>query len=333
MREQQLALVTGAAGFTGFNLARTLLLRGLPVRALVRTLEGNENAQRLWQLGAEVVEGDIRDHSEVAQAVQGCTKVFHIAAMFRKVQASDDAYWEVNQGGTLNVVSACQDHGVGRLIHCSTAGVHGDVSDVGVADEETRFAAHDVYQHSKLAGERIVQDAIAYGLEACIVRPGAIYGPGDLRLLKLFRGIARRRFVKIGPMTNTFHLVYIDDLVDGFIRAGFHPNAKGETFIITGPRYVTTEELVEKISATIGVPLLPGRVPVAPVMGLAKALKWGYGLLGKEPPFHPRSLDFFTASRAFSTKKARNLIGYLPLVDVCEGIRLTAKWYEGRGLL
>jgi dihydroflavonol-4-reductase len=183
-------LVTGATGFTGGALARELRKRGQNVRVFVR---GAARARNLADIGVDVVEGDLVNAADVDRAVAGCERVYHIAAVYRTAGHPDRYYHDVNVGGTANVLEAARRHGVARTVHCSTVGVHGHVSRIP-ADETTPYNPGDIYQETKLAGERLAQAAIADGQPISIVRPAGIYGPGDLRFLKLFRTIYRGTF-------------------------------------------------------------------------------------------------------------------------------------------
>src|SRR3954469_6179070 len=181
-------LVTGAAGFTGGHLARALAARGDAVSALVRR-EGPA-ASALERAGVALVIGDLRDRDAVAAATDGVEVVYHIAAMYRQAGLGDDVYRAVNATAVREVVEAAARAGVRRVVHCSTVGVHGDVEHPP-ADEDAPLKPGDVYQVTKLEGERLAREAGArLGLEVTIARPTGIYGPGDRRLLKLFRGVA-----------------------------------------------------------------------------------------------------------------------------------------------
>src|SRR5262249_7529374 len=154
------------------------------------------------------------------------------------------------------------------------------------------------------------------GLPVVVVRPGAIYGPGETRLLKLFRAIARGRYAIVGSGRPHYHPVYIDDLVDGYLLALEHPAAAGEAFILAGPRSVSQGALPAAIARHTGGRVLPFRVPAAPIQfagDLVEAIAVPFGL---EPPLHRRRVDFWTKNRAFSIEKARRLLGYAPKVDV-----------------
>jgi nucleoside-diphosphate-sugar epimerase len=171
------------------------------------------------------------------------------------------------------------------------------------------------------------------GLPGVVIRPGAIYGPGDLRFLKLFRAIDRRVFLMIGTGENFYHLVYIDDLVNGFIRAGERPEALGEIFIIAGSHPTKVNVLTRLIAESLGRKLLGWRIPIAPTMFGAIVIQKVSRALKIEPPIYPRRLDFFISSRYFDISKARRVLGYEPQVDLRSGIARTAAWYREQGLL
>jgi dihydroflavonol-4-reductase len=325
----RLALVTGASGFTGGHLARTLLARGWAVRALVRSAPA---AEALRAEGMAVVQGDLADARAVDQAVAGCSHVFHIAALYREARHPDQVYRDVNVGGTRHVLEAAARHGVKRVIHCSTAGVHGDVARVP-ADEEAPLNPGDIYQDTKLEGERLAQRAFADGLPGVVFRPVGIYGPGDLRFLKLFRTIQQGRFVMFGRGAVTYHMTYIDDLVGGILLCAEHPQALGEVFLLAGERYTTINELVAAVARAVGVSPPRRRLPLAPLLGAAWACETLCRPLGIEPPLHMRRCDFFHKARGFNIEKARRLLGYQPKVGLEEGFRRTARWYAEHGHL
>jgi nucleoside-diphosphate-sugar epimerase len=328
-RADNLALVTGASGFTGGHLARALLRRGYRVRALVRS---RAKAGALERAGAEIAEGDLTQARDVDKAVKGCSQVYHIAALYRQAKYPDHVYYDVNVGGTRHVLEAASRHGVERVIHCSTGGVHGDIKPVP-ADEDAPFNPGDVYQESKLQGELAAREAFTGGLPGAIVRPAAIYGPSDLRFLKLFRSVRSGLFCMFGRGETTYHLVYIDDLVEGIVLCGEHPDAIGETFILAGPRYTTINELVAGVAAAVGVPPPRVRIPLMPLLAAAWLCETACKPLGLEPPLHRRRCGFFTKARGFSSAKARRLLGYAPAVDLDDGLRATAAQYVAAGYL
>jgi nucleoside-diphosphate-sugar epimerase len=252
--------------------------------------------------------------------------------MFR-TEGPRDVFFEVNQRGTERMLATARAAGVRRFVYCSTIGVHGDVHQAP-ADERSPFNPQDPYQESKLKAEEACQRAMdAGGMEVVILRPCSIYGPGDLRMLKLFRMLARRRFLMVDAGDPNFHPVYIDDLVDAFMAASTVPEAAGETFIVGGPRYLPLKEYVALAAAAVGVPPPRWRVPFSVMNVAAKACESVCASLRVEPPLHRRRLRFFKHNRAFCIDKARNVLGYQPRVDVEEGFRRTVEWYRGSGFI
>ena len=321
-------LVTGATGFTGNHLARGLRARGHAVRALVRRAE---SARDLETAGIELTVGDIRDRAALDRATSGIEIVYHVAAIYRQAGVSRDEYRAVNATAAGDLVTAAARAGVRRVVHCSTVGVHGDVQHPP-ANEEAPLRPGDMYQITKLEGERLARETGAsLGIEVTIVRPSGIYGPGDRRLLKLFRGVARGRFPMLGSGEISYHLTYIDDLVEGFCVCGAHPAASGRTYILAGAEYTTLNRLVALIAEVADVSPPTLRLPVWPfwVAGaVCEALTVPFGL---EPPLYRRRVDFYTKNRAFDISRARQEIGYSPHVGLKEGIGRTLKWYHEQG--
>ena len=152
-----------------------------------------------------------------------------------------------------------------RVVHCSTVGVHGDIT-TPPANEDAPLAPGDLYQETKLEGERVGREAAArVGMELVIARPTGIYGPGDRRLFKVFGKVATRRFVMLGPGTHFYHVTYIDDLCAGFRLCASVPAAAGRTYILGGGEVTTLRELVGRTAEVAGVPAPRWRLPVWPV--------------------------------------------------------------------
>ncbi len=328
------ALVTGVTGFTGGHLARYLVHRGMRVRGLVRPRSvSRPEVTALRDAGIEVATGDLTDAAAVAAACQDIDVVYHIAATYREAGQPDSAYRAINVEGVRNVIAGARSAGVRRVVHCSTGGVHGHVANPP-ANEDAPFNPGDVYQDTKLEGEQVARaEGQAGHPEVVIARPIGIYGPGDLRFLKMFRGISRRRFPVLGSGEAFYHLTYIDDLCEGFRLCGEVPGAAGRTYLLAGPRYTTLNELVALIAAELKVKPFPVHLPVWPFWLAGAACEAICVPLRIEPPLYRRRVDFYTKSRAFDTTRARTELGFAPAVDLPEGIRRTIAWYRAQGLL
>lgn len=321
-------LVTGATGFTGGHLVRALASGGDHVRALVR--DGGRGRD-LAAAGIESVVGDLRDRAALDRAADGVDVVYHIAAIYRQAGVRQEVYRAVNAEAVRTVIEAAARGGARRVVHCSTVGVHGDVEHPP-ADEDAPLEPGDVYQRTKLEGERVARQASKEtGTDVVIARPTGIYGPGDRRLLKLFRGVARRRFVILGDGRIFYHLTYIDDLVEGFRLCATAPAAAGRTYILAGGEVTTLNELTAIIAAEAHVPPPRLHLPVWPVWIAGAVCEAMCAPFGLEPPLYRRRVDFFTKSRAFDISRARTELGYTPQVGLREGIRRTLAWYRDEG--
>jgi nucleoside-diphosphate-sugar epimerase len=324
------ALVTGATGFTGGHLARALARRGDQVRALARRPDA---ARDLVTAGIEVVHGDLERRDDLANAVRGVDVVYHVAALYRQAGLPDAVYHRVNAESAGWIVEAAAAGGVGRVVHCSTVGVHGDIEHPP-ANEDAPLRPGDTYQLTKLEGERLARAAAERaGVALTVVRPSGIYGPWDRRLLKLFRGVARRRFVILGDGEIFYHLTHIDDLVEGLRLAGMVPAGAGRTYILAGPEVTTLNELVRIVAEQAGVTPPALHLPVWPFWIAGAACEAICAPFGLEPPIYRRRVDFFTKSRAFDISRARTEIGYAPTIGLAQGIRQTLEWYRSAGWL
>ena len=320
-------LVTGATGFTGGHLARALASGGHRVRALVRD---PARAADLAARGVEIALGDLRDPAVLPIALAGIDVVYHIAAIYRQAGVSKDTYRAVNATAVGRIIEAAAAAGARRVVHCSTVGVHGDIEHPP-ANEDAPLKPGDIYQATKLEGERLAREAgKRLASSVTIVRPTGIYGPGDRRLLKLFRGVARGRFPILGRGEIYYHLTYIDDLVEGFRLCGEHPAAANRTYILAGGEVTTLNELVAMIADVAGV---------RPLASICRCGRSGWPARCARPPARrlassrrsTGAASIFSRRAARSTsRRARQEIGYAPRVGLREGIKRTLDWYRER---
>ena len=321
-------LVTGANGFTGSHLARLLREAGHEVRALVRQ---TSDLTLLKGIDVERFEGELTNGARLREAVAGVERIFHIAAVYREARLSDDYYRQVNVDGTRLLGEAALAEGGIPFLYCSTCGVHGEVAPP--ADENSPYNPGDIYQQTKVEAERVMLGLHRdRGLPVVVLRPVGIYGPGDRRFVKLFRGVARRKFPMMGRGDVFYHLTHVEDVARGFIRAAeMGAGVNGEAFILAGARYTTIKELVELIAKKAGVAPPWLRLPAGPLYAAAAVCEVVCRPLGIEPPLHRRRLDFFRKDRAFKIDKAREILRWEPTVELDAGIAATLEWYRAAG--
>ncbi|MGH7557121.1 MAG: NAD-dependent epimerase/dehydratase family protein [Gemmatimonadota bacterium] len=325
-------LITGGTGFIGSRLALRCLEEGHSVRVLGQenTPAEADNRARVEEAGAEVVLASVDDPGSLARVVERAETVFHLAAAQHEMNVPDEHFWNVNVRGTENLLLAAAEAGATRFVHGSTIGVYG-VPD-GPLDEESPTRPDNIYGTTKLAGEERVL-ALGDKIPVAVVRIPEVYGPGDRRLLKLFRSIEGGTFFLIGGGANLHHPIYVDDLVDGLLAAARSPDAVGEVLLLAGREPVTTRQMTEAIARAVGREPRRWHAPLLPFTAAAALLELTLRPLGIQPPLHRRRLDFFRKSHRLSAEKARRRLGFEPRVDFAEGARRTAEWYRSAGLL
>jgi nucleoside-diphosphate-sugar epimerase len=325
-------LITGATGFIGSRLALRASAQGHTVLATGRRINDALRSQ-FAASGIEVRLGDVTDAVYVDALMPGITHVCHLAAAWQEVGVSEGYFHKVTVEGARNVAVAAVKHGVSKLVHCSTSGVHSRSSGA-VVSESSPIEVTNSYEVAKIEAERqLFAYAKTSGLPIIALRPADGYGPGDMRLLKLFRAIAKQRFPLIGSGNGHRHMIYIDDICDAFLAACTAPAPEPQAVLIAGPEVVTLKELVERLARVLGVPKYGFQLPLGPMRVLSAVTEDVCGVLKISPPLYRRRLDFYTVDVQYDIRKAREVLGWTPQVGLDAGLRLSAEWYRKQGLL
>jgi nucleoside-diphosphate-sugar epimerase len=323
-------LVTGGTGFLGVPLVRRLLVGGMRVRILGRSVA---KAKGLTEEGVDLVVGDITDRSALEVALDDVTVVYHLAGKLLVPGEPPREYRRTHVDGTKLLLACCrQQPGLKRFVHCSTTGVLGTTGD-SPADETAPIRPTNVYEATKAEAELAVRAAWQNRLPAVIVRPGLVYGPGDLHLVRFFRSILRRQFRPIGRETIWLHPIYIEDMTEALIRCGTRPAAVGECFHIAGREPVALEVLAATIARTAGTSLPPGRIPLPAARVLAAIGDHIPESLRRSAPLTRSRLEFLTHSRVYDVAKARRLLDFVASTDLSTGIARSLAWYREQGHL
>lgn len=314
-------LITGAGGFIGSHLVDSQLEHGHNVRAVDLHLDLLRHQTAHPRLEAICV--DLTEKGIARRLVEGIDIIYHLASAHLDVSLSDDHYRHVNVGVTLSLLDAAKQAGVKRFVHCSSVGVIGDVQHPP-ADESTECHPVNIYERTKLEGERAALDfAGRTGFPVVVVRPAWVYGPRCPRTEKLIRTISKGRFPIFGSGKNLRHPVYITDAICGLELCGETPGIEGEIFIIAGETPVESRELVNVISQQLDARTQNVHLPVFLGQAAGLALELIFKLIGRQPPFSRRSMDFFLKHNAYTIGKARSRLNYQPRVDLIRGIQKT----------
>jgi nucleoside-diphosphate-sugar epimerase len=243
------------------------------------------------------------------------------------------AYWDVNVDGIRNIVEEAARAGVKRFVQCSTVGVHGGI-DVPPAGEDAPIKPDDYYQETKYRGEILARElAPQLGMAVSVVRPAAIYGPLEMRFLKLARALKSGAFVMFGSGEVRYHFIHVEDLCDAFCLCAERDEAVGEVFIIADARALTLNEIVRITTQALGIREPRFRLPYPLLYGAAAACEFILKPFPVSPPLHRRRAAWFNSTREFDITKARKLLGYDPKIKAEDGIPEMVRSYQEAGLL
>lgn len=325
------ALVTGASGFVGSAVARACLERGRKVRLLLRKTSPRKNVEAL---GVEIVEGDVRDKASVRRAMAGVDEVFHVAALFKYVWRPAQDFYDVNVGGTSNVIEAAREAGVRRIVHTSTIGAVGARTD-GIAVDETvawnfgGFGEH--YTESKRQAEVLALEHARAGAPVVVVNPSGPVGPRDITPTPAGRTIVELLKGRI-PMypKATMSFVDVDDLATGHVLAA-EKGRVGERYLLAGHN-VTVKDYLDIIARAGG--RKPPRfaipdfvVPIVSGLEELRARTFGGDALASSAIARMRGFTLW-----YDASKARGELGWScrPLE---ESVRRAIDWFRSEGYL
>lgn len=321
------ALVTGGTGFIGSHLVETLLSRGVKVRCLVRS------ADRLrWLKGAdvEIVEGDCLDSRGLDDAVRGVDLVFHAAGVLWG--ANDEEFYRGNVQGTRNMIDAFSraDPGPGRFVLISSQAAAGPGAGDEPLNESAAPAPITAYGKSKLEAEQMVSDYKSQ-FSVVVVRPCAVYGPRDTAFLAYFRIVRRGFLLEFGAgVDRIVSMCHVSDVVQGIIQAGYSRSAgTGSVYFLADPEPYPWREVESIIEQAMGIRARRLNIPLWLLHGLG-ALGQEYGrVTGKSVMLNRSRVAELTARQwGCDTGKARCELGFVPVMNLNDGIRDVVRWYK-----
>jgi len=317
--------VTGASGFIGLNLVRRLASAGRVVRGLARA---QRTARLIEEAGGQPVYGDLDDGPALDRLVEGAGAVIHLAGRVRALYPAE--LDRVNEGGTQALTRAMARRApTARLVQVSSLAAAGPSSPDRPRNEADPPAPISHYGRSKRKAELVVEGS---GLEWTIIRPAAVYGPGDKDFLFLFR-LARRGIVPdLGR--RLYSLIHVDDLVDALLLASTHPAAPNRALLITGPEDASLADFNRIISRHLDRPTRRIPVPDWAAWSFGALTQGVAGISRRAPLLGIDKVREVTApSWRCSSELARHLLDYSPRIGLEAGLTSTCDWYRERGLL
>jgi dihydroflavonol-4-reductase len=324
-------LLTGASGFVGSAVARTLLARGHRLRLLVRRTSDRRN---LAGLDAELVEGDLTDSDSLARAVAGCRYVFHVAADYRLWVPDAAAMLAANVDGTRAVMRAAMAAGVERVVYCSSVAALGLHADGTPADEATPVGEADMigaYKRSKFLAEQAVMELVGEGLPAVIVNPAGPVGPRDIKPTPTGRMILDAARGRIPAFVDTgLNVVHVDDVAEGHALA-LERGTVGQKYIL-GSENLMLGELLALVARSVGRKPPTIRLPMGLVWPIAVGAEAVAKLTGIEPMVTRDHAKMARKRMFFSSAKAQRELGSAPRGAVA-AIGDAVAWFRQVGML
>ena len=326
----EVCLVTGATGFIGGRLAQRLVREGYPVRCLVRA---SSDTSRLDELDVQTAVGDLTTAGSLARAVEGCDYVFHCGALVSDWATTEEIV-RTNVEGTRNLLEVSVGAPVRRFIHFSTTDVYGYPDGAAIDEAYTATRFRNWYAQTKLDAEAEVRRVERTdALDAVILRPATVYGPGSTDVIgEIARAIQGRHMLLVDGGRAVAGLCYVDNLMDAAVLALRHEAAPGHAFNVSDGLGITWREFTDDLAEGLGCSKARWSVPYWLASGVGFSLEHGYRLLRKTiglnaPPLLSRqAVQVLGRNQDFSTRNVREILGWEPRVDYAAGLQATLAW-------
>jgi len=314
------AFVTGGSGFIGGRLIERLRSEGWQVCALARS---TSSAEKVKAIGADPVEGDLEDADALRAGAEGCDVAFHAAAHLGEWGPRDD-FMRINVEGTKNVLLACREAGVRRIVHVGTEAALLVGQPLVNADESVplRPESKALYSATKAMAEQAVRDANGNGLETVVVRPRLVWGRGDTTILpNLTEAVKSRRFAWIGGGRHRTSTTHVDNTVEG-LMLGAEKGQPGGVYFVTDGEPVVFRDFITELLATQGVEVPDRNMPagLAKVAAAAAEGVWRVLPLKGTPPVTRIAVWLSSLECTIDTSRAQAELGYKPVKTIADGM-------------
>jgi dihydroflavonol-4-reductase len=325
------ALVTGATGFVGAAVARSLLAGQWQVRVLARKGSDRRN---LNGLSVDLAEGDLTDASSLERAAQGCEALFHVAADYRLGARDPSQLYRANVDGTRNVLNAARRGGVRRIVYTSSVATIGIPGGGTPGDEQTPNSIENMighYKRSKYLAEEVVREAAREGLSVVIVSPSTPVGPGDLKPTPTGQLVLDAAAGRMPAYVDTgLNIVHVDDVAHGHLLA-YERGKAGERYILGG-QDMSLREILAMIAKLVGRAPPRVRLPYGVVLPIAYLAEGIAKLTGRSGRITLEGVRMSRKIMFFSSAKAVRELGYAwrPPAQAFED---AIRWFRDNGLL
>ena len=322
------ALVTGASGFLGSNVARVLAASGREVRVLMR---GSSDRRAIEGCDFEIAEGDIIDAEACKRAAEGCDEVYHVAALYKLFTRNKKEMYDANVGGTRNVIEAAAKAGASRIVYTSTVGAIGNVGDGTPGNESSPVTEKDMvgpYKHSKFLAEREAERLQRErDLPLVIVSPSTPIGPYDVKPTPTGRIVLDFLNGDMPAYLDTgLNVIDVEDCARGHLLAA-EKGKPGEKYILGGEN-LTLEEILRLLAEITGKSAPRVKLPYYPILALAYIAEGFARLTGfpEEPRLNIAAVKMAKKKMYFSSEKARRELG-LQTRPPREALERAVNWF------
>ncbi len=324
-------LVTGGGGFLGKTIVKKLVQKKYEVTSLSRG-----HYFELENMGVKQIQGDLTDEQAVFKAVKEIDVVYHVAAKAGAWGAFEE-YYKVNVTGTQNVIEACFKNHVKQLIYTSSPSVVFDQFDKINIDENTPYSKKylTAYPETKAMAEKLVRKAALKGLNTIIIRPHAIWGPGDNHL---FPRIIKKanRLKRIGREECLLDTLYVDNAADVHILASNRlledPSLSGNVYFVSQDEPIKIWDMIDALLDVADLPPVKGQISANVAFKIGSFFEFIYRFLRikKEPPLTRFMVTELSTHHYFNISKVKEELGYSPKISTREGLKRLKDWYSSR---
>jgi len=325
-----LAFLTGATGFVGSHVARTLAEKGADLRLLVRT---NSNKKNLDDLKADLVTGDLRDSGSLEKGIAGCDVVFHVAADYRLWVRDPDEMYRANVEGTRAILEAARKANIRRVVYTSSVATMGFTSNGQPADEQSPVSLANMigpYKRSKFMAEQVAIAAARAGQDVVIVNPTTPVGERDIKPTPTGRIVIDFLKKKFPAYVDTgLNLVDVRECALGHVAA-LEKGRSGERYVLGGEN-LTLKQILDKLAVITGLPSPKVRVPyvLALATGVVDELVTGR-ILGREPRASIDAVRMGRKKMFASSAKAEHELGW-NVMPVDDALLRAVDWFRQNG--